>query len=188
MGRWEPNARGRLALAAMQLYLERGYEQTTVAEIANRAGLSERTFFRHFTDKREVLFDGAAALQELMVNGVVDAPAASTPLDAIAEGLDAAAELFEQRREFSTQRQSVIAANGELYEREMIKMASLGVAMTEALHRRGVAEPTASLAAEAGVAVFRIAFRRWVDPDNHDGLREVMRESMAALKSVTAAT
>ena len=74
MGRWEPNARGRLEQAAMELYLERGFDQTTVAEIAERAGLTERTFFRHFADKREVLFAGAGALQELLVSAVAGAP------------------------------------------------------------------------------------------------------------------
>src|ERR1700743_1274547 len=104
MGRWEPDAVGRLAVAAMELYQERGYEQTTVAEIAKRAGLTERTFFRHFTDKREVLFSGGPALQELFVTAVLDAPATASPIDAVAAGLAAAAGRLQQRREFSQQR------------------------------------------------------------------------------------
>src|ERR1700728_2373409 len=90
MSRWEPNARGRLEQAAMELYGERGFEQTTVAEIAARAGLTERTFFRHFADKREVLFAGADALRELLVDTVAKAPASATPIDAAAAGLQAA--------------------------------------------------------------------------------------------------
>src|SRR5215472_3630839 len=82
MGRWEPDARGRLERAALELYGERGFEQTTVAEIAGRAGLTERTFFRHFADKREVLFAGSAALRDLIVNAVTSAPASATPIDA----------------------------------------------------------------------------------------------------------
>ena len=89
MGRWEPNARERLAKAALELYSERGYEQTTVAEIAQRAGLTERTFFRHYADKREVLFDGSSALQELFVNAVAEAPPSAAPIDAVAAGADA---------------------------------------------------------------------------------------------------
>src|SRR6202035_2298884 len=90
MGRWEPNARGRLEQAALELYLERGFEQTTVAEIAKRAGLTERTFFRHFADKREVLFSGAGALEELLVSAVAGAPESSAPMAAVAAGLEAA--------------------------------------------------------------------------------------------------
>ncbi|MDQ6790316.1 MAG: TetR family transcriptional regulator, partial [Candidatus Dormibacteraeota bacterium] len=90
MGRWEPDARGRLEQAALALYAERGFEQTTVAEIAKRAGLTERTFFRYFADKREVLFSGAAALQELLARVVAGAPESAAPMEAVAAALDAA--------------------------------------------------------------------------------------------------
>src|SRR3954470_10091686 len=108
MGRWEPGASGRLREAAMQLYVERGYEQTTVAEIAQRAGLTARTFFRYFTDKREVLFAGSGELQARMVSALEDAPGSATPLDAVAAALAAAAEMLGPNREFSRRRQSVI--------------------------------------------------------------------------------
>src|SRR5271169_5839058 len=121
MGRWEPNARGRLEQAAMDLYRERGFDQTTVEEIAARAGLTERTFFRYFADKREVLFWGAGALQELLVNAVADAPESASPIDAVAAALGAAGALLQTRREGARQRQLVIAANAELRERELIK-------------------------------------------------------------------
>src|SRR5215472_19356306 len=100
MGRWEPNARGRLEQAAMELYVERGFEQTTVAEIAERAGLTERTFFRHFTDKREVLFGGSKVLEELLVEGVVAAPASAAPIEAIATSLQGVGPFFEPRRSY----------------------------------------------------------------------------------------
>src|SRR6476659_1402432 len=126
MVRWEPDSRGRLEQAAMELYSEQGCESTTVAEIAERAGLTERTFFRHFADKREVLFAGSGALQEALVRGVRDAPAAMPPIEAIAMALTEVADtIFEQRREFAWQRQAVIAANVELQERELIKLATL---------------------------------------------------------------
>ena len=99
MGRWEPDARGRLEQAALALYGERGFEQTTVAEIAERAGLTERTFFRHFADKREVLFAGAGALQELLVSTVASAPDSAAPIDAVAAALEAAGALLQERRE-----------------------------------------------------------------------------------------
>src|SRR5437762_2547190 len=129
MGRWEPNARGRLERAALELYVERGFEQTTVAEIAERAGLTERTFFRHFTDKREVLFAGSANLAELLAQHVVDAPTTAGPLDAVSAALQAAGAVIQERGDWSKQRHAVIGANSELRERELIKLASLASAL-----------------------------------------------------------
>ncbi len=186
MGRWEPNARGRLEQAALELFVERGFEQTTVAEIAQRAGLTERTFFRHFADKREVLFAGGSALQELFVAGVTHAPDSAAPLDAVAGALQAAAPLLKQRGDYPRQRQAVIAANAELQERELIKLAGLAAAMAGALRARGVPEPTASLAAEAGIAVFRVAFERWTAEDCEPDLAMLIRDSLDQLKAVTA--
>ena len=114
MSRWQPNARGRLEQATLELFAERGYEQTTVAEIAGRAGLTERTFFRHFTDKREALFSGQGALEELLVNAVAAAPQAATPIDAVAAALAAAGAQFAQRREDLQLRQAIIATYPEL--------------------------------------------------------------------------
>src|SRR5260370_20201797 len=143
MSRWEPNARGRLELAALELYSERGFEQTTVAEIAKRAGLTERTFFRHFADKREVLFWGAGTLQEYLVSTVASAPDSAAPIDAVAAAVEAAGALLQERRESARQRQAVIAANAEVRERELVKLASLASALGGALRQRGVAEPAA---------------------------------------------
>jgi AcrR family transcriptional regulator len=186
MGRWEPNARGRLEQAALELYGERGFDQTTVAEIAKRAGLTERTFFRHFADKREVLFSGADALQELLVGNVAAAPDSIGPIDAVRAALEAAGGLLQERREYARQRASIIAANAELRERELIKLASLASAIADALRHRGVKEPAASLAAEAGIAVFRIAFERWINEANQQELPRLIRDSLDELKVVTA--
>jgi AcrR family transcriptional regulator len=184
MSRWEPDARGRLERAALELYRERGFDQTTVTEIAARAGLTERTFFRHYADKREVLFAGASGLQDLLVSTVVGLPESVAPIDAMAAALAAAADLLQQRRDFAQQRFAVIAANPELRERELIKLSSLASALAETLRGRGVTEPTASLAAEAGIAVFRIAFERWVDEANDQSLSALIDNSFAELKSV----
>src|ERR1700689_1009154 len=108
MVRWEPDSRGRLAQAALVLYAEQGFDQTTVAEIAERAGLTERTFFRHFTDKKEVLFGGAQGLHDLLVSSVLDAPVSVTPLEAVTLALDAAGQLFNANRAYSVQRQRII--------------------------------------------------------------------------------
>jgi AcrR family transcriptional regulator len=186
VGRWEPDARGRLEQAALALYGERGFEQTTVAEIARRAGLTERTFFRYFADKREVLFWGAGQLQEFLVTTVAGAPDSATPIDAVAAALEAAGAVLQERRDHARQRHAVIAANAELRERELIKLASLAAALAGALRRRGAGEPAASLAAEAGIAVFRIAFERWIDETGRRDLPQLVRDSMDELKAVTA--
>ncbi|WP_280255652.1 TetR family transcriptional regulator [Nocardia wallacei] len=187
MSRWEPNAGGRLVQAALELYAERGFDRTTVAEIAQRAGLTERTFFRYFTDKREVLFSGQDALRDLMVGSLESTPAATPPLAAIGTALRATAELFRQNPDFNRRRQAVIAANAELQERELMKLATLATALAAALRRRGVPDPAASLAAEAGIAVFKISYERWIeDPDSRD-LADLMQESLDALATVTSA-
>jgi len=173
----------------MELYAERGYESTTVAEIAERAGLTERTFFRYFSDKREVLFYGSAALSEFLVGHVEGAPAALSPIEAIVSALVAAAEgIFAERYQFARRRQAIIAANGDLQERELIKLARLAAALAEALRQRGVAGTTASLAAEAGISVFKVSFERWVggDGSGDQTLAKILRESADELRAVTA--
>ena len=184
MGRWEPNARGRLEQAALELYVEHGFEQTTVAEIAARAGLTERTFFRYFADKREVLFAGGANLQEFLVSAVASAPDSVAPIEAVAAALEGAGALLQERRDYARRRQAVIAANPGLQERELIKLASLASALAAALRQRGATGPAASLAAEAGIAVFKIAFERWVSGTSRPDLPQLIRESFDDLKAV----
>ncbi|WP_280273573.1 TetR/AcrR family transcriptional regulator [Nocardia wallacei] len=187
MSRWEPNAGGRLVQAALELYAERGFDQTTVAEIAQRAGLTERTFFRYFADKREVLFSGQDALRDLMVGALDAAPESAAPLTAIGIALHATADLFQQNPDFNRRRHAAIAANTELQERELMKLAALASALAAALRRRGVPDPAASLAAEAGIAVFKISYERWIEhPANRD-LADFMQESLHALTTVTSA-
>ena len=186
MGRWEPDARGRLAQAAMELYVERGFEHTTVAEIARRAGLTERTFFRHFADKREVLFAGASSLEDLLVETVAKAPPELAPIDAAAAGLEAAGALLQERRAFAQQRQAVIAANPELQERELIKLASISAALARTLRTRSAGDSASGLVAEVGIAVFRIAFQSWIDETNQRDFPELIRESLHELRAVTA--
>jgi AcrR family transcriptional regulator len=182
MARWEPDAKGRLMLAALDLFTERGYEQTTVADIAQRAGVTERTFFRHFADKREVLFDGAGALQETVVAAIAAAPG-GTPLEVVGKAMERAAAQLEPRRDFARRRAAAIAATPSLLERELLKLAALAAAAGEALRGRGVPEPAASLAAEAGVAVFRVAFERWIgdQPDFPAGIRGTFGELRALI-------
>lgn len=169
----------------MQLYVERGFEQTTVAEIAQRAGLTARTFFRHFADKREVLFAGSAALQDRMVGALDAAPVSATPMQAVMAALDAAAEVLGQHHEHSRQRQSIIRAHPELRERELVKLATLAAALADGLRRRGVPEPDASLAAESGIVVFRVAFERWVNGLACANLARLIHETLDRLQAAT---
>ena len=182
MGRWEPDARGRLAKAAMELYAEHGFEQTTVAEIAARAGLTERTFFRHFADKREVLFYGMERLRDLLARAVADAPASATAMDLVSAAFEAAAAMMQETPERVRLRDVIVSANAELRERELIKLAALASAVAGALRDRGVPEPGASLAAETGVAVFKVAFARWVSEPGQPDLPGIFRELMAELR------
>jgi AcrR family transcriptional regulator len=187
MGRWQPDSRGRLQEAALALFAARGFDQTTAAEIAARAGVTERTFFRHFADKREVLFGGSALLQETIVAGVAGSPAADGALNAVSRGLDAAATMLaEFRRDLSRQRQAVIAANPELRERELAKLADYAAAVAVALRQRGVSEPQATLAAEAGMTVLRLAIQQWASGDDERDLAVVMRDAVAELRAVAA--
>lgn len=187
MGRWEPNSRGRLQEAALALFAERGFDQTTAAEIAARTGLTERTFFRHFADKREVLFGGAELLQERIVSGVVGAPAADGPLDAVSRGLDAAAVMLGQaRRDLASKRQAVITATPELRERELAKLAHYAAAIAAALRERGVSEQQAILAAEAGMAVLRLAMQQWANGSDDRELPAIMSDCVAGLRELAA--
>ena len=188
MARWEPDARGRLERAAMELFQERGYVRTTVEDIAARAGLTERTFFRYFADKREVLFSGSKELEKGIVDRIERTPEEVSPIHAVAAAFEAAGAELQDRRDlrFVRARYALVTKHAEIQERELIKLASLAVAVTKALHARGVSEPAASLAAEAGVAVFKVGFERWVSEKKPQDFAAHIRAAVDALKAVTA--
>jgi len=186
MARWKPDAIGRLMGAAIELFDEQGYEATTVAEIAERAELTKRTFFRYFSDKREVLFSGSQELERLWLEGVAAAPADPSPLAIVVAGLDPVAEMFTERHPFARIRARVIEANPELQERELIKLQNLAAVLTAALAERGVSANAAILAAYSGMTVFSVAFARWVQQDDPTALRRLIDESLDELRSVIA--
>ncbi|NQX12230.1 TetR family transcriptional regulator [Microbacteriaceae bacterium VKM Ac-2855] len=182
MVRWQPGAKERLQGAAMQLYAERGFERTTAADIAAAAGLTERTFFRHFADKREVLFDGQDRLRQSMIDAVAAAPTDASPVEMVAAALDAVSDFFaDERREHSRRRQLIIEQNPALQERELLKRARLATALGEALRAHGITDPDAALAAESGVAIFHVAFGQWIAPGEERGYRELQRAGLRAL-------
>jgi AcrR family transcriptional regulator len=184
VGRWTPNARGRLETAALELYEQHGYDQATVTQIAERAGLTERTFFRHFTDKREVLFGGAQLLQDYLTQQVADAPASAGPWEAVTAALGTVGDVFPTDREFSRQRQRVIAAHPGLQERELIKLATLSGALAGALQQRGVAERTAQLTADTAIAVFKAAFARWLETPEQPDFATLVHEAVEEQRAV----
>jgi AcrR family transcriptional regulator len=174
MARWNPGARERLQAAALELFATQGFEQTTAAEIAQSVGLTERTFFRHFSDKREVLFYGGQEFLQAFTDGVNAAPPDASPFEVIASALHEAASFFpDERRPYSRMRQSVIDQNPALRERELHKLAGLATTVAEALHARGIAEPAATLAAESGATVFGIAFAQWIREDETRSLADI---------------
>lgn len=182
VARWQPNAQERIVRAALELFAEQGYENTTVVQIAERAGLTKSTFFRHIPDKRELLFIGQEALTRAFIDAIGSAPHGAGPLEAVAAAVEAAGQVFSpDTKKFAPKRRAIIAADPELQEREALKRASLAAAMTEALKRRGIEEPAASLAAEIGVLALGQAYSRWADPEDRRGFGELARLAMGEL-------
>jgi AcrR family transcriptional regulator len=184
MVRWEPNARERLERAALALFAEHGYDATTVAEIADRAGLTKSTFFRHFADKREVLFGGQDMLASLFSDAIRTAPPAATAADCLAAALEAAAVAFTpDRHDLAPQRRAVIAAHSELQERELLKRARLAAAMADALRARGADDVAARLAAEVGVLAFSTTYARWAAPENQQPFTQIAHAALRDLQA-----
>lgn len=188
MGRWEPGARERLVVAAVDLFTEQGYDATTVAQIAERAGVTKSTFFRHFPDKRELLVAGQETLSRLLAEGIAEAPERATPLEAVAAGLErASAAMGPMNRELAPRLKAAVAASAELQERDALKSVGLAAAMTEALIARGVPDPTAALASELGVLAFKRGFAEWTDGER-DASDELARHVLSALNELRAAS
>ncbi|HEX7104361.1 MAG TPA: TetR family transcriptional regulator [Acidothermaceae bacterium] len=187
MARWEPGAAERLQKAALDLFASHGYEETTAAQIAQSVGLTERTFFRHFSDKREVLFYGQDVFVRAFLDGVDAAPQDAPPIEIVACALRSVATLFPaERRTHSRTRQAVIEQNPALRERESHKLAGLATTLADALRARGVAEPAATLAAQSGATVFGIAFAQWIREDERRSLADITADVLDELLSLAA--
>ena len=187
MARWEPGARERLVIAAVDLFTEQGYDATKVAEIAERAGVTRSTFFRHFADKREVLVAGQEALSGLLAEGIAAAPDGASPVEAVSAGLERASNAMGPvNRELAPRIQAAVAASAELQERDALKSVGLAAAMTTALLDRGVPDPAAHLAAELGLLAFKSGFARWSAADRDDPT-ELAQHALAALDELRAA-
>ncbi|MEU7636831.1 MULTISPECIES: TetR/AcrR family transcriptional regulator [unclassified Streptomyces] len=188
MARWEPGARERLVMAAVDLFTEQGYDATTVTQIAERAGVTKSTFFRHFPDKRELLVAGQETLCRLLAEGIAEAPGNASPLKAVAAGLQrASSTMGPMNRELAPRLKAAIAASIELQERDALKSISLGAAMTTALVARGVPDPTAALAGELGLLAFKRGYAEWSEGDR-DSKDELAGYVLAALDELRAAS
>lgn len=190
MARWQPGATERLVAAAVDLFTEQGYDATTVAQITERAGVTKSTFFRHFSDKRELLVAGQETLSRLLAEGITEAPAGAGPLQAVAAGLErASGAMGPANRELGPRLKAAVAASTELQERDALKSVGLAAAMTEALIARGVPEATAHLAGELGVLAFKRGYARWSESDrDDDDTRGLAPYALAALEELRAAT
>lgn len=188
MGRWEPGARERLVVAAVDLFTEQGYDATTVAQIAERAGLTRSTFFRHFSDKRELLVAGQETLSRMLADGIIEAPAEASPLEAVAAGLErASTAMGPATRELGPRIKAAVAASTELQERDALKSVGMAAAMTAALVTRGVPDPTAHLAGELGVLAFKRGYAQWSQGDQDD-TAGLAHHALAALEDLRMAT
>jgi len=184
MPRWEPDARERLVRAALLLFSEQGYDDTTVAQIAARAGLTKSTFHRHFPDKRDVLAAGQETLSNLLAEGIAAAPAEASPLDAVAEGLRRAATAF--RPEIAAQVAAAVATSAELQERAALKQVGMAAAMADALVARDVPEPVARLAAEIGSLALKAGFAEWAPNAGSEDIGVLMTSHLEGLRTSTA--
>jgi AcrR family transcriptional regulator len=186
MARWEPGARERLVVAAVDLFAEQGYDATTVAQIAERAGVTKSTFFRHFPDKHELLAAGQQTLSRLLAEGIAEAPEGATPLEAVAAGLERASNAMgPMNRELGPRLKAAVAANVELQERDALKNVGLAAAMIDALSARDVPDAIARLAAELGVLAFKQGYAQWLQTNDDATL---VPYTLAALEDLRAAS
>jgi len=189
MARWQPGARERLVVAAVDLFVEQGYDETTVAQISERAGVTKSTFFRHFPDKRELLVAGQESLSALLAGGIADAAPDASPLESVAAGLvRASAEMGSRNRDLGPRLRAAISASAELQERDALKNVGMAGAMTTALEARGVPQVLAHLAGEMGVMAFKQGFNRWSDGNSTDdgGLEPHVLNALDELRSAAA--
>jgi AcrR family transcriptional regulator len=182
--RWEQGSEERLTAAALELFREQGFENTSVVEIARRARVTNRTFFRYFSDKREVLFADADDVRAALVEGVRRAPGVAEPLGLVVRVL--AQHHWEglAPRRALRERAAVIAANPELLERDLVKQHAMALEFADVLERRGVDPDLARVAARVGIQVFLTAYERWLDPEEGaEDLAAISEELLSTLRA-----
>jgi AcrR family transcriptional regulator len=184
--RWSPDARGRLERAAFELFAEQGYQATTVPQITARAGLATRTFFRYFTDKREVIFAGDE-IPDLARAAIEAAPQGVAPLDIVVHGLRAVAdERFEGRHGEVGSVRRLVLSESSLRERDARKRADLTDAVREAFVNRGLDPSEAAVIAETTVMLFHLALEAWLTGPAGRRMADVVDEQLSVLRGVLA--
>lgn len=184
MARWQPDARARLQQAALELFEERGFAATTVPAITARAGLTTRSFFRHFADKREVLFADEADLPAYAEKLVTEAPADATESAVILAGLRAVAEArFEGRKEAIRQWRAIVAADAGLRERELQKRAALAAAVRDGFRARGLDPTGAALLAETSATLMYVSITTWLEADDDRQLYDIIEITLETLRA-----
>jgi AcrR family transcriptional regulator len=184
MSRWRPDARERLQRAALELFAEQGFAATTVPEITARAGLTTRTFFRHFADKREVLYADDAEIPAVVARMMADAPPAAEPLDLIVEGLRTVAETrFEPRTAALRARRELVRSDAGLQERDLRKRAVMSEAIQAGFRSRGVEPARAALLAETCVTLINVSLTEWLDRDDDRPLHDIVLDTLATLRA-----
>jgi AcrR family transcriptional regulator len=188
MARWQPGARERLVVAAVDLFTDQGYDATTVTQIAERAGVTKSTLFRYFPDKRDILAAGQETLSHLLAEGIAEAPDDATPLEAVALGLErVSGAMGPLNRQLGPRMKAAVAASVELQERHLLKSVGLAAAMTNALISRGVAPATAHVAGELGVLAFTLGYAEWSEGDR-ESENDLAHYALAALDELRAAS
>ena len=170
----------------MALFIERGYDAVTVAEIAERAGMTKRSFFNHFADKREVMFASADALQARVLAALTGAGNDLGPLDAAVQAFTRAAAPVEDYPELARARRAIIDSSPDLQERDLLKMAAMTAAVAAALASRSTPRRDALFAAQAATAVFTTGVEEWArDPAR--GLADSIKDALGGLRAALAA-
>jgi AcrR family transcriptional regulator len=187
MARWDPGTEGRLTQAALELYMEHGYDNVTVTQIAERAGITRRSYFRYFPDKREVLFAGSERLPAAIHEAVLEARRAGSPLSATLEALAHVGTTLVEHLDRTAERRAVIASSPELQERERTKLAAVTGAIRDALQQRGVDDDSAKLVAQIATIALQNAFDRWTDARGEQDFAACLHAVAASLRDTLTA-
>lgn len=183
MPRWDPGAEERLKGAALELYLEHGYNNVTVTQIARRAGLTRRSYFRYFPDKREVLFAGSEHLPQVLVEAILTAAPDAAPFAAVLDALARVGGQIVEHTDGVPERRAVIDASPELQERERTKNAALAEAIRSALVQSGTNAETAGLVTQLATVTFQNAFQRWIGTKGHASFRSCLQAATDELQA-----
>jgi AcrR family transcriptional regulator len=184
MPRWEQGSAERMKQAAMELFEEQGFEATSAVQIAERARVTTRTFFRYFPDKDEILFADADVLNEALVQELLRTPDLTQPLQAVVRTLTGYDWEKLGSREVLRRRSLMITSNPRLLERDLIKQHQMADGFRQALCERGIDPDIADLAASTGSQIFRTAYRKWLESNDNTDLTAITETVLSLLATI----